>query len=644
MNHKPLFWIRAACIVLCLCIGFFVAQGAMLSRAYPVWEAAALSEPSSPASEGIAQPAAAHVAWLPCEGTPEPGAHLLVLQQGVNGYSGAEDTTLAQYEGNLSDKWFVRVGYKRQNSALIRFNVASIPPGSRILCAALSLYAEMWSGPPFSLDIGAYAVKRDWVAQEATWYLASAQVPWQIGGCNGPDDRAQTPESVVTVKNIRTWYHFDLTQMVDGWVNGLLPNYGVSLQALDRTDTDQIWFAASDDVTPDGSIANRPKLVILYVPPPTPTPTATLTSTPTETVLPTETTTPIVPPTVTATPTVPVVPTETATPTTPTVPTETATATPVVPTETATPTVPGVPTVTATPITPVVPTETTTPTAPAVPTETATPVTPALPTETATPTPSATPITPVVPTVTATPTQPPIPMTPTTIPTISLYQLFSPIIWRNYSMRCVTWGYSFAEEFNDPALSSWSGSLNGGHQEVRNGVLHQWTQPPMDRFPLLWSNGLFADAGDNFTFEVRFRYSDFAAYGTTIALNSAPVDGKRVLSPLPLAPGMEDVLNIHHVVDTAGNVYRFDVSLFKGRVMWIGTPGDTNWHEVRITVEQGEVYTLYVDGVRVGSIRSATRPVSMYIGNPTIQIWPGNWTQLYVDYVRISHCMSWGLD
>ncbi|MBC7231990.1 MAG: DNRLRE domain-containing protein [Chloroflexi bacterium] len=644
MNHKPLFWIRVACIVLCLCIGFFVAQGAMLSRAYPVWEAAALSEPSSQASEGIAQPAAAYVAWLPCEGTPEPGAHLLVLQQGVHGYSGAEDTTLARYEGNLSNQWFLRVGYKQQNSALIRFDVASIPPGSRILCAALSLYAEMWGGPPFSLDIGAYAVKRDWVAQEATWYLASAQVPWQMGGCNGPDDRAQTPESVVTVKNIRTWYHFDLTQAVDGWVNGLLPNYGVSLQALDKTDTDQIWFAASDDVTPDGSIANRPKLVILYVPPPTPTPSATPTSTPTETVLPTETATPIVPPTDTATPTVPAVPTETATPTTPTVPTETATATPVVPTETATPTVPGAPTVTATPITPVAPTETATPTTPATPTETTTPTAPAVPTETATPTPSATPITPVVPAVTATPTLPPIPMTPTAIPTISLYHLFSPIIWRNYSMRCVTWGYSFAEEFNDPALSSWSGSLNGGHQEVRNGVLHQWTQPSMDRFPLLWSNGLFADAGDNFTFEVRFRYSNFAAYGTTIALNSAPVDGKRVLSPLPLAPGMEDVLNIHHVVDTAGNVYRFDISLFKGRVMWIGTPGDANWHEVRITVEQGEVYTLYVDGVRVGSIRSATRPVSMYIGNPTIQTWLGNWTQLHVDYVRISRCMSWGLD
>ncbi|MEM4723453.1 MAG: DNRLRE domain-containing protein [Candidatus Hadarchaeum sp.] len=649
--RRPLFWIRFACLFLTISLGLFAVQGGMPSRAYPVGETAMLSLASGSVNQAQPNPAVLGATSPPCEGTPEPGARLLVLQQGVDGYTGAEDTTLARYEGNLSDKWFIRVGYKGQNSALIRFDVSSIPHGSRVLCAALSLYAEMWSGSPFSLAVGAYAVKRPWVAQEATWYWASVGIPWQIGGCNGSDDRSQTPEAVVTIQSIRTWYHFDLTRVVEGWISGALPNYGVSLQAMDVKDLDSIWFAASDDVLDDGSIKNRPKLVILYVPPPTPTPTATptasptLTATPTETALPTETATPIIPPTETATPTVPIAPTETATPTVPIAPTETATPTiPVVPTETATPGTPVVPTETATPTEPAVPTETATPLTPTAPTETATPITPIPPTETATPTPTATPTHIGVPTVTATPTQIPMTPTPTTIPTISLYQLFFPMMWRNYPMRCVTWGYTFAEEFHDPTLHNWSGSLNGGHQEVSGGVLHQWTQPPIDRFPLLWSNDLFASAGSDYTFEVRFRYTNFAAYGTTIALNSAPVDGNRVLSPLPLAPGMEDVLNIHHVVDEIGRVYRFDISLFKGRVLWIGTPGDTNWHEVRITVEDGILYTLYVDGLRIGSIRSTTRPVSMYIGNPTIQPWPGAWTELYVDYVRISRCVGWGLD
>nr|MBC7245668.1 DNRLRE domain-containing protein [Chloroflexota bacterium] len=613
MSNKTVFCIRLAFIALCLLTGLLVEQQRMPSKADPIWKDSASLIANAHMGQNPANPATVNGLWLPCEGTPEPGASLLVFQQGMDGYAGAEDTTLARYEGNLSDKWFLRVGYKNQNSALIRFDVSSIPPGSRVICAALSLYAEMWGGPPFELAVGAYYVKRDWVASEATWHLSSAQTPWQVGGCNGSNDRAQVPASVITIKNIRTWYHFDLTQVVDGWVNGSLPNYGVSLQPMDALDLDLIWFAASDDVDTFGSIANRPKLIVLYVPPPTPTPTptftstATPTSTPTETAIPTDTATPIVLPTETATPTLPVVPTETATPTLPVGPTET-------------------------------------PTLPIEPTETATPTLPVAPTEPPTPSPTATPITPVAPTETPMPTPTTTLVAPTSTPMPAPYRLFIPVLWRNYSMRCVAWGYSFAEEFNDPTLSSWSGSLNGGRQEVSGGVLHQWTQPPIDRFPLLWHNHLFEGAGSDFAFEVRFRYSNFAAYGTTIALNSAPVDGNRIISPLPLAPGMEDVLNIHHVVDTAGNVYRFDISLFKGRLTWIGAPGDTSWHEVLITVERGEIYTLYVDGRLVGSIRSTTRPASIYIGNPTIQTWPGAWTQLYVDYVRISRCMSWGLD
>jgi len=177
---------------------------------------------------------------------------------------------------------------------------------------------------------------------------------------------------------------------------------------------------------------------------------------------------------------------------------------------------------------------------------------------------------------------------------------------------------------------------------VSGSVYSQWTQSSIDRFPLLWRNDLFEGAGDDFSLEARFHYSDFTAYGTTIALNVANFTGNRVLAGEPLPPGTEDMLNIHHVVDPAGGVYRFNISLFNGAVMWGGTPGDTSWHELRITLEQGDIYTMYVDGVYVGSTRSTVRPVSIYIGNPTIQPWFGPWTRLYVDYVRISRCVLWG--
>ena len=209
-------------------------------------------------------------------------------------------------------------------------------------------------------------------------------------------------------------------------------------------------------------------------------------------------------------------------------------------------------------------------------------------------------------------------------------------------MKCLTWGYTFREEFDSPALLGWSQSLAGGQQQVSGSVIHVWTEPSADRFPVIWRNDLFSGAGDDFAMEARFRHSDFTAYGTTIALNSASYGGSRIPAGQDLPPGIEDILSIHHVVDPVGGVYRFDISMLHGKVKWTGSPGDQGWHVVRVTLEQGSIYTLYVDGQRVGAAQSTARPHSVYIGNPTIQRYFGAWTHVYVDYVYISRCMVWG--
>ena len=237
----------------------------------------------------------------PCVGTPEPGAIVTVLQEGA-GYSGAEDTYLSfdDRETMYDTEWFMRVGYRQHFSGLIKYDVSSIPEGSRIICAALSLYAERWSGG--ALRVGAYNVQRENSIEDSTWTWATSDVPWQIGGCNGPDDRLWAPESTVLSRGINRWLHFDLTRVVDGWVNGSIPNRGVSLQAMEIHDTDTVWFTASDD----GTIGNRPQLIVLFVPPewwePTPTLTATQTATPTQTATITPTPANTATPTVTPTP------------------------------------------------------------------------------------------------------------------------------------------------------------------------------------------------------------------------------------------------------------------------------------------------------------------------------------------------------
>jgi hypothetical protein len=243
---------------------------------------------------------------LPCVGTPEPDAILLVLQQGMD-YEGAEDTwfNFDDRSTRQANEWFMRVGYRQHYSGLIKYDVSLVPPGSRIVCAALSIFAERWSGD--TLDVGAYFVKRENLVPDATWTWATSLIPWQMGGCNGLDDRLQVPESTVRVHTIYHWYDLDLTRAVDGWVNGWLDNNGVSLQAVDPFDTDTVWFTASEDE----QVTIRPKLVILYVPPagfepthtPTATRTATLTPTPIASATPTRTATRTATPVPTATPT-----------------------------------------------------------------------------------------------------------------------------------------------------------------------------------------------------------------------------------------------------------------------------------------------------------------------------------------------------
>jgi hypothetical protein len=267
----------------------------------------------------------------------------------------------------------------------------------------------------------------------------------------------------------------------------------------------------------------------------------------------------------------------------------------------------------------------------------------ATPTPTSTATPTATPSATATASPTATSTATTTPQaTPTTIPATGDYVIYLPMVTKDFPLQCVQWGYTFREEFQDTTLNGWSVSLAGGQQEVRDSVVRLWTQQSIDRFPLAWRNDVFEGAGQDFSLEARFRHSNFTAYGTTLAINSAAYDGTRIAASQSLPSGIEDILSIHHVVDPPGSVYRFDIAMLGDDVIWKGTPGDDGWHIVQVTLEQGRVYTLYVDGQRVGSARSSLQPRSVYIGNPTIQPFFGGWTQLHVDYIRISRCIEWG--
>jgi len=251
------------------------------------------------------------------------------------------------------------------------------------------------------------------------------------------------------------------------------------------------------------------------------------------------------------------------------------------------------------------------------------------PTNTSTPTPT------VTPTRTSTPT-----ITPTFTPTI--YFLYLPVVIKTYPRTCVQPDSVFQEEFEGPLLSGWSMDMQEGEHRIWDSVLDLWTHPFTDKFPVLWRNDAFEGTGSELVMEVRFRYSDVTAHGTTIAVNTASYEGERFPEYQGLPPGVEDSLSIHNVVDPVRAIFRFDVSLLGGLVKWQGTPGDSSWHVVRIQLQDAGLYTLYVDGSRIGSAQSSARPYSVYVGNPRTPLGAGPWTKLHVDYIRVSRCLEWG--
>jgi hypothetical protein len=273
--------------------------------------------------------------------TPGSGALEIVLRQGVNGYTGFEDTYIDAFTGNerrnYSREDFLWVGPPNTSTyakgILIRANLSMLPPGTVIEDATLTLYQT--SGSSNRITGKGYGVLHDWVVSQTTWISATQSIPWSTVGCGAPGtDRATDPSTQRMI--FPTWgeptrYPFDFTglrDLVQQWVNNPDANEGLVILSDDDTSA-TFKFGSSENAVE----SSRPRLTIRYRLGPTPTPTATSTETATPTSMPTVTSTDTPGPSPSPTHT------STSTPTNTPVVTETPTGTPTfTPTPTYTPT------------------------------------------------------------------------------------------------------------------------------------------------------------------------------------------------------------------------------------------------------------------------------------------------------------------
>jgi len=183
---------------------------------------------------------------------------------------------------------------------LLKFDVSTVPSGSRVTAASLHLYVP----PDLSSDeyrepcrFAAYCITRDWVAEEATWNRASSSERWESPGCNGSLDRCQSyhPNEVGETTGQGEWVDIPVTSIVQQWVDG--DNHGLMLRGYAET-----WGKCAFYSSRYFERNFHPWLEVEWNVP-TSTPTNTTTNTPTATRTPTVTTTPTRTSTATATPT-----------------------------------------------------------------------------------------------------------------------------------------------------------------------------------------------------------------------------------------------------------------------------------------------------------------------------------------------------
>lgn len=175
------------------------------------------------------------------------------------GYAGTRDTKIMS---DIPDTAFgsaaaLEVDGDPAKAAIIEWDVGSIPPGSTVTYASITLsVTNHSSGQTYEL----YEMKRDWAESESTWTLYSGLNPWGTPGADGADDRGHTPlGAIATSYPGQFTYNLnaDGIALVQSWVDAPSSNHGIVI--LDYIEPrDGIDFESREAIT----AGKRPKLTV----------------------------------------------------------------------------------------------------------------------------------------------------------------------------------------------------------------------------------------------------------------------------------------------------------------------------------------------------------------------------------------------
>jgi ferric-dicitrate binding protein FerR (iron transport regulator) len=183
-------------------------------------------------------------------------------------YAGTRDTSISEKNpgANYGHAKTITVegedGRSRHQAqwALLRWDLSSIPPGSRVRAASLSLHVtEPSRGAAFYFHEPA----RAWTESEATWKFAASGSPWRLPGSLGGVERWAPPLGTLAAL-VKGEYTATLNEagvaLVQSWVNAPSSNVGLILAGTDPGAS--LHFQSREASIPE----TRPKLTVVIVP------------------------------------------------------------------------------------------------------------------------------------------------------------------------------------------------------------------------------------------------------------------------------------------------------------------------------------------------------------------------------------------
>ena len=144
--------------------------------------------------------------------------------------------------------------------------MSAIPAG-RIIQSAVITYHLNNNNDQSANAYQIYGVRRDWTEVGFSWNNWASGSPWTTPGARDTtNDRFSTvlgltPTGETPPVDLSTTLNASGLQLIQNWVNGVTPNYGITIQ--NYSNTDGFRFSSFNSTTP----AYRPKLTVTYCQP-----------------------------------------------------------------------------------------------------------------------------------------------------------------------------------------------------------------------------------------------------------------------------------------------------------------------------------------------------------------------------------------